>query len=316
MPRSADQPRLTLVARRPRVALFAEPRDLHAASLARSFRRLGAEVRRVRFADCAFDTTRASGLSLPGFGRRPPDAALVRSIPAGSFEAVTRRLGILHALREQGVLVWNDARAIERCVDKSTTSFFLARAGLATPPTWTVETIAAATAIVRREGRQGPLVLKPLFGSQGRGLRLIRGAADLPDADDMAGVYYLQRFIGEETGAFHDYRVMVVGGEAIAAMSRHSTGWITNVRQGGEPRPAALDAELASLAERAAAAVGASFCGVDIVRRGGRPAMVIEVNSMPAWAGLQKVTNLDVSLRIATGLMAALRAGEDRRAAS
>lgn len=305
-----------LVPRRPRVALFAEPRDLHAASLARSLRRLGAEVRRVRFADCAFDTTHACRLSLPGCGRRLPDAALVRSIPAGSFEAVTRRLGILHALREQGVLVWNDARAIERCVDKSATSFFLARAGLATPPTWTVETTAAASAIVRREGRQGPLVLKPLFGSQGRGLRLVHCAADLPGPDEVAGVYYLQRFVGEEAGAFHDYRVMVVAGEAIAAMSRHSTGWITNVRQGGEARPAELDAELASLAERAARAVGASFCGVDILRRGRRPAMVIEVNSMPAWAGLQKVTSLDISQRIATGLIAALGAGEDRRSAS
>ena len=46
------------------------------------------------------------------------------------------RLGVLHALRELGVMVWNDARAIERCVDKSMTSFLLARAGIPTPATW------------------------------------------------------------------------------------------------------------------------------------------------------------------------------------
>ena len=51
----------------------------------------------------------------------------------GTFEAVTMRLGVLHALRELGVPVWNDARAIERCVDKSMTSFLLTRAGIPTP---------------------------------------------------------------------------------------------------------------------------------------------------------------------------------------
>jgi glutathione synthase/RimK-type ligase-like ATP-grasp enzyme len=45
------------------------------------------------------------------------------------------RLGILHALRELGVMVWNDARAIERCVDKSMTSFLLARSAIPTPDT-------------------------------------------------------------------------------------------------------------------------------------------------------------------------------------
>ena len=81
----------------------------------------------------------------------------------GTFQAVTLRLGILHALRENGVLVWNDARAIERCVDKSTTSFLLARAGIPTPDTWAVESRESARAIVRREAAHGPL-LKPLFG--------------------------------------------------------------------------------------------------------------------------------------------------------
>ena len=53
--------------------------------------------------------------------------ALVRSIPAGSFEQVTLRLGLLHALAALGVAVVNDARGIERCVDKSMTSFLLAQ---------------------------------------------------------------------------------------------------------------------------------------------------------------------------------------------
>ena len=89
---------------------------------------------------CAIETRRASGLNIAGLGDRLPDAVLVRTMSGGTFQAVTLRLGILHALREAGVLVWNDARAIERCVDKSMTSFLLARAGIPTPATWAVET--------------------------------------------------------------------------------------------------------------------------------------------------------------------------------
>ena len=94
---------------------------------------------------------------------------IVRTIAAGSFEAVTRRLGILHALKALGVPVWNEATAIERCVDKSTTTFLLHQAGLPVPPTWAVEGLEAAQTIVDGAGGAGPLVLKPLFGSQGRG---------------------------------------------------------------------------------------------------------------------------------------------------
>src|SRR5205823_3154321 len=101
--------------------------------------------------------------------------------------------------------VWNDARAIERCVDKSATSFLMARAGLPTPPTWTVEGLDAARAVVAREAETGKLVLKPLFGAQGRGLRLISGAADLPAPEAVAGIYYLQRYIATVSEAFNDF---------------------------------------------------------------------------------------------------------------
>src|SRR5260370_24241683 len=93
----------------------------------------GARAVCVELAACGFDTESPSGLNIAGFGGRLPSAVLVRSMAGGSFEAVTLRLGILHALRENGVPVVNDARAIERCVDKSTTACLRARAALATP---------------------------------------------------------------------------------------------------------------------------------------------------------------------------------------
>jgi glutathione synthase/RimK-type ligase-like ATP-grasp enzyme len=72
------------------------------------------------------------------------------------------------------------------------------------------------------------------------------------------------------------------------------------------PSPTELDEELAKLAVRSAAAVGADFCGVDIIRDATGLAQVLEVNSMPAWSGLQKVIQNDVAHEIAAAMLAAL----------
>src|SRR5215813_6032240 len=153
------------------IALVTDTNDWHARGLRKAFAALGAQTLLLKLPACGFETATAHGLCLPDFDRGLPDAVLVRDMSGGTFEAVTLRLGILHALQDIGVPVWNAARSIERCVDKSATSFLLARAGLPTPMTWTTESRAAAADVVRRE--TGPFVLKPLFGSQGRGLRLI-----------------------------------------------------------------------------------------------------------------------------------------------
>jgi RimK family alpha-L-glutamate ligase len=126
--------------------------------------------------------------------------------------------------------------------------------------------------------------------------------ADLPDEKDVSGVYYLQRFVEIEGTAYHDYRVFIVNGRAVAAMRRASTHWITNVKQGGEPCAVLLDAELSSIAVRAAHAVGASFCGVDVIRNRLGGYQILEVNSMPAWAGLQKVVKVNIAGEIASAL--------------
>ena len=156
-------------------------------------RRRGASVVVTSLPRCAFDTQLPSGIDIPGFDGALPDAVFVRSISAGTLEQITFRLGILHALRTSGVRVWNDARAIERCVDKSMTTFLLHKAGIATPRTRTVEGDEPAAAYVRDAGR--PLIFKPLFGSQGKGLLSIDALADLPAPEAADNIYYLQDYV-------------------------------------------------------------------------------------------------------------------------
>lgn len=266
----------------------------------------------------------ALGMALDGAGGsagglrlgRPaglPDAVLVRTMPAGSFEQVTLRLGVLHALADLGVPVVNDARVIERCVDKSAASFHLARAGLPTPPTWVTERAEVARAIVERETAAGrALVVKPLFGAQGKGLALVPSAADLPDEAAVNGVWYLQRYIGAEAG-WQDFRVLVVGDRAVAAMRRHGASWITNIKQGARPEPVPPTGTLAELAVAATRAVGADYAGVDLMADGDDRLQVLEVNSMPAWYGLQGVTDVDIAGAVVAHVVGRVNAAGRRR---
>jgi RimK family alpha-L-glutamate ligase len=315
MPRSRNTLAVVPAASAPIVALVSDGIDWHARTLTKALAAQGVRTIPTSLQACGIATQGASGLNIVGLGDRLPDAVLVRSMSGGTFQAVTLRLGVLHALRANGVIVWNDARAIEHCVDKSMTSFLLARAGIPTPAAWAVETQSGAQAIVRRESPQGPLVLKPLFGSQGRGLKLIRTADELPAPDEVAGVYYLQRYVGVEGGdGFRDFRLLVSRGRVVAAMTRHAAGWITNVKQGGRPLPFVPDKHMKALAVHATHVVGAEFAGVDILHGpNGRPT-VLEVNSMPAWSGLQKVTRASIARVLAGDLVAALAVRTERGA--
>jgi RimK family alpha-L-glutamate ligase len=223
---------------------------------------------------------------------------MVRDIPGGTLEQVVLRLDVLHALLQLGVPVYNTGRSIERTVDKGMTSFLLHQAGLPMPPTCVAETAAAACEFLLAEYSGGhDVVAKPLFGSLGVGLqRLSRGRA-LPDASEFRGVWYLQRYMNTGTGEsnWHDWRVLVVGGVALAAMVRRGATWISNVAQGARCEPAPLERELELISVKAAAAVGADYAGVDLVRDCDGRLQVLEVNGIPAWKGLQSVTPIDIT---------------------
>ncbi|MDR5761739.1 RimK family alpha-L-glutamate ligase [Caballeronia sp. LZ035] len=288
----------------PRVAIMTDETGWHTGRLKKAFRARGVDARCVDLAECRIDTTwTPHGLAIPGFGRTLPDAVFVRGIAGGTFEQVTLRLGILHALRESGVPVYNDARAIERSVDKSMTSFLLHRYGVPTPATWAGESAAHAQRVLMREtaaGRQ--VVMKPLFGSQGKGLK--KPGVRLPSLRPFSQVAYLQRFVDAGEPGF-DWRVLVIGKQAVAAMKRvGGAGWIHNFARGAHCEPAELTPPLAQIAVRATHALGLDYAGVDLMpSRDGSP-VVLEVNGVAAWRGLQSVTPVDIAALLVDDLLA------------
>jgi tetrahydromethanopterin:alpha-L-glutamate ligase len=279
-----------------RVAIFTDDPGWHGARLRKAFLARGCDARFVSLKDCAIDLSSDAPLSLPGFESSLPDAAFVRGVPGGSLEQVIFYLDVLHVLKNLDVPVYNDGRAIERSVDKGMTSFLLRRAGVPMPPTWITADVDHARSLVMRELAAGhELVCKPLFGAQGVGLRRVRAGDSLPPIETYRGIYYVQRYIDTGEGAWHDWRVFVFGGRAVAAMRRNGVSWISNVASGGRCQPAVLDESLRDLAEATVATVDMNYGGVDIIRDTQGGAWVVEVNSIPAWKGLQSTCNVDVA---------------------
>ena len=281
----------------PHIAIFTDEPGWHGARLKRAFATRGFAACYVSLTECqlALDGS-GPPVVIPGFAGRLPDGAFVRGVPGGSLEQVTFYLDILHGLNLLGVPVYNDARAIERTVDKGMTSLLLRQAGLPTPPCWVVGKREAAVALARREIESGhQLVSKPLFGSQGEGLQRHETLADLDLLAEGNGIFYLQRFVhcGDQS---HDFRVFVIRGKTVAAMRRYGQSWLNNVAQGGRCEPVRLDdLLLCGLAEDAVNAIGMAYAGVDIIRDAQGRYTVIEVNSVPAWKGLQSVSEVVIA---------------------
>jgi len=293
---------------RPCIAIFTEDPGWHGKRLRESLAARACEARFLSLTACRLDLeSEGPGIWLPGLEGRLPDAVFVRGVPGGTLEQVVFYLDILHALAALDIPVYNDGRAIERTVDKAMTSFLLRRAGIPTPPTWVMSDPLAARELAERELASGHrLVSKPLFGSQGDGLRRYDRREDLDGFSADQGMYYLQRFI-DSGDSSHDFRVFVIAGRTVAAMRRSGLTWLNNVHQGAMCEPVRLDdLRLCRLAEEAVRVLDMDYAGVDIIRdRQGRYA-VLEVNSIPAWKGLQGVTDTSIADRLVDDLLARL----------
>ena len=229
------------------------------------------------------------------------DAAgvLVRMMPPGTLEQVVFRMDALHRLAAAGVPVLNPPAAVEAAVDKYLATARIAAADLPVPPTWAGE--RAEDALAAFEALGGDVVVKPLFGSEGRGLVRVTDpelARRVFHALERIGaVLYLQRFVRHPG---HDLRAFVLGGRVLGAIRRHAPpgDWRTNVAVGGRAEAVTLDPAAERLALRAARAVGAPMAGVDLLPDADGKLLVIEVNAVPGWRALAAATGVDVAAAI------------------
>lgn len=223
---------------------------------------------------------------------------VVRGMPAGTLEDVIFRMDLLGRLARARHVV-NAPRALEVAIDKYLTLTRLHDAGIPVPRTIVAQNEAGITAAWEALGEVA--VVKPLFGSQGRGIERVAARGDLEPwlaaarcAEPPGAVCYLQKFVPHPGW---DARVLVIGDQSFA-MRRISAGdWRINVSRGARPESWTAPADWSDLAIRSARAVGAEIAGVDLLPSPDGP-IVVEVNAVPGWRGLELALGIDIGARV------------------
>ncbi len=277
----------------PKIGILSSQRGYHVQALEAAIRDNGCEPAFFAISRMAGWIGKHPALRVRGECLEDCRALLVRTIPTGSLEQIIFRMDALHRLEKMGVRVVNSATAIERTVDKYYTSFLLADAGIPTPRTLVTEDFDAALAACREIG---DVVLKPLFGSEGKGMVRLTDEETayrvLRAWELNRYIYYLQEYLPHFQ---EDIRAFVVGGRVVAAMRRRGTGWRTNFSQGAEVQPVELDATMEELALKATRVINLDYAGVDLMKAEDGGTYVLEINSIPGWRGLQKTTDLNIA---------------------
>jgi ribosomal protein S6--L-glutamate ligase len=169
---------------------------------------------------------------------------------------------------------------------------------LRVPPTVVCQHADAAIAAFEQLG--GDVVVKPLFGSEGRGMVRVCDPElawrTFRTLERTQSVLYLQQFIHHPGW---DLRVFVLNRRVLAAMRRRSRGdWRTNVAQGGSAEKVHVGSVETELALRAAGAVGALAAGIDLLQDPAGRWYVLEVNAVPGWRALAPVCGVDVAAEL------------------
>jgi tetrahydromethanopterin:alpha-L-glutamate ligase len=230
------------------------------------------------------------------FENLEPRAALVRGFGAAVTQKVFFRLDILRAIEEYDVKLINSRESLEIASDKFLTSIFLEKHKIPTPKTVICEDPNNALEAFEELG--GDCVLKPLFGSKGIGITRLNDRAFaenvLYSLSRLNEVFYLQQFIEHDN---RDIRILVLGDRAICGMYRVGDSWKTNIYAGAKAEPLEISEELENLAIKAAQVTKTEIAGVDLIE-GKSGFSVLEVNSIPGFTALQKVTHVNIAEEI------------------
>ena len=183
--------------------------------------------------------------------------------------------------------------------DKLLTQLALQRHNIPMPKTFMASTTDAARSVLERMNY--PMIMKFPHGTQGKGVLFADSFASASSILDALS-YLRQPFIMQEfvdTGG-EDIRAFVVGDKVVAAYKRkaNSKEVRANLHAGGTGQAIMLDDDAKRIAVKAAKAIGAKVCGVDMLV-GHKGPVVIEVNVSPSVKGITQYSGINVSEKIA-----------------
>ena len=289
-----------------RMALLGEPTGWHLGRLAAAIRGRGHEASIVRWNELAAEIGGDAGgpgeRFLPtAIGRA--DCVVVRGMPVGGLEDVIFRMDVLGRLARHGTRIVNSPRTLEVAIDKYLSLARMQEAGIAVPRTIVAQDAAGIEQAWHDLGQD--VVVKPLFGSRGRGIERLATHADLapyldaarvraadPAAHGPTATCYLQEFVPHQGW---DARIFLIGDQALAMRRVSNDDWRLNVSRGARAEPWTPPEGWVDLARRAADAVGAEIAGVDLLPAVDGRLLVLEVNAVPGWRGLEGAVSQDVT---------------------
>ncbi|MBP5216992.1 MAG: RimK family alpha-L-glutamate ligase [Bacilli bacterium] len=218
-------------------------------------------------------------------------------------------------LERRGLKLFNSSKAIWSTDDKMKTHLLLEGSGIKMP-----KTISAPLRYSKKENPNFlikvmeelpfPVVAKENYGSQGKGVYLAENTQELRELESrLAFIPHLyQQVIASSKG--RDFRIIVIGGKAIAWMERESqTGdFRSNIALGGIGKKIDLPQAFLETAEKAASILGLDYCGVDLLLGEEGEPILCEVNSNAFIQGIEQVTGINVAKAYATHILSKLGA--------
>jgi RimK family alpha-L-glutamate ligase len=250
----------------------------------------------------------------------PGDVALGRLDVLPTLDGVDDGLAALGTLAARGVVVLNGPGTLLAAHDKLLTARVLRRCLLPHPATQLAHGPRPAVTL------RPPLVVKPRFGSWGRGVTRCDDAPAVAAALAEARTrpwYAAHGALVQELvpPSGYDLRLVVAGGRVVGAVSRVPAPgeWRTNVALGAARYPVPCPPpEACAVAEAAAAAIRAALVGVDLLPDGRGGWTVLELNGaveLTEAYGLRRDVFAEISFELARLALDRARSG-DRRAAA
>lgn len=204
-------------------------------------------------------------------------------------------------LEKAGYKLFNSIPSIIKCDDKMLTHICLADQGIKMP------TSISSTLCYHDDGNRDylkkisdilgfPLIVKENYGSLGKQVYLANDMTELEKIENklIHIPHIFQEYISSSKGK--DFRVIVIGGKAVAWMKRENkNSYLSNLAQGGNAYKVDLPKNYIELAERAAKILTLDYCGVDLLEGPDGEPLISEVNSNAFYEGIEKTTGVNVA---------------------
>jgi len=142
-----------------------------------------------------------------------------------------------------------------------------------------------------------PIILKTRFGSQGKGVNLIKDRNTLSSFVQTIDRYNPKLILQEYIEDTEDYRAIVIGNKVVAAMKRspkRRDEFRANISLGGTAERIELTTEEKAFCIKSAKALNLDFCGVDFMINKNKELVLIEVNGNPGFK-IEKITGVNIA---------------------